>query len=268
MTMTGVRRGCGVREPGGIYIGARHDPNGLPIWDFLIDPPMPVPPELGLPDRGVLLVQDADGVTHVFDRVGLSGYPNVADFIEETMRYGLSRRIQRSADFAALDARSTIILAHPRAIITNADAYYTELYVESEDYQNAHPWACVCETRREGSKRPERINGFRHSDFVAGWDELPTPNPTCASLWWEDIRDGDVLADPDAAPRTTVRECGSTRYSGRHAPLALDGEYAEGFFLSFRIGNLTVIDDPDSDDAVAAVERASAADLDVIVEDA
>src|SRR5215208_2774571 len=88
----GVERGCGVREPGGIYavcpigFATGHDITN----DFWFDPPLPLG-DLAVPNRCVALVErpDGSGIFDVYDRIGESGYPNVADMLEEIGRHGL-----------------------------------------------------------------------------------------------------------------------------------------------------------------------------------
>jgi hypothetical protein len=84
----------------------------------LIKDPVEVfdPAEIGLSAVGVKIIE-VDGVYHVFDWVGASHYPNAADFLEEAVRLGLSRRISKTADFEKLDSRSRLVLVHPKAYI-------------------------------------------------------------------------------------------------------------------------------------------------------
>lgn len=119
-----VPRGCGpARDEGGIYAEVGLSPVGLPLSFFLVDPPIPVScAALGLTPVGVTLIE-REGVTHVLDWVGSTHYPNVADFVEETLLFGLSRRLPQTLDFARLGPLSRIILVHGRAHIDNAWQY-------------------------------------------------------------------------------------------------------------------------------------------------
>jgi hypothetical protein len=96
-------RGCGTRVKGGIYAECKLSPFGMPIEHFLIDPPNPIPDDLGLTPVGVKLFE-RDGVFHILDWVGSAHYKNVADFIEETRNFGASRRLSKSTDFSKLTA--------------------------------------------------------------------------------------------------------------------------------------------------------------------
>lgn len=110
----GVARGCGdSRDCGGIYMECGSVEGGRPMWDLIKDPLEAVDPDaLGLSPLGVKLIE-MDGVTHVFDWVGRRHYPNAADFLEEAVRYGLSRRISRKEDLQRLGPQSKLVLVHP-----------------------------------------------------------------------------------------------------------------------------------------------------------
>lgn len=43
-----VERGCGEREPGGVYAESGLVQDGLPLEAFLLDPPLPIPHGLSL----------------------------------------------------------------------------------------------------------------------------------------------------------------------------------------------------------------------------
>jgi len=119
-------RGCGdSREVGGIYMeSGSSGGEGIPMSMLIKDPISLFDVEsVGLSPVGVKLVE-IDGITHVFDWVGATHYPNAADFLEESIRLGLSRRIPRTADFSKLTAESRLILVHPKAYIEAPDSYW------------------------------------------------------------------------------------------------------------------------------------------------
>ena len=116
-------RGCGSsRESGGIYLSMGLSPDGVPIWNFLVDPAIPfqgekfqgvhlASPEMteGWPEDSVLLL----------DMVGKEFYPIVPDFVEEVRRMGLSRRIAAGFDFSSLRDKTVYLgLIHWRATVT------------------------------------------------------------------------------------------------------------------------------------------------------
>ena len=119
----GSPRGCGdSRDAGGIYLEAGSAGGiGIPMYVLIKDPVVAIDPsEIGLSPVGVKLVE-MNGVWHVFDWVGESHYPNAADFLEEAVRLGLSRRISKQEDFSKLTAESRLILVHPKAFITDEE---------------------------------------------------------------------------------------------------------------------------------------------------
>ena len=248
------KRGCGFRSPGGIYLETLLSRNGKPVEHFLLDPPVPVEDGLGLPDRGVLILErpDGSGVHDVYDHVGASGYPNVADFVEEVRRMGLSRRVSRGEDFSKIGPGSRIFLAHSRAIIAEPVAYYAALNQEQADYPGARPWACRCEVEQ-------------HSRLPGG---MGPQDETCASLWYEDVAGGDLSYNPDHPPRTVRREVGDVVYVARQRPEGIQASYHRGFFLSLPLHRLAVINDPEGDEHEASLERAAESGLPVELEDA
>lgn len=139
----GKPRGCGkARDKGGIYLECGSAEGfGLPMFSLIKDPiPAFDPDSVGLSPVGVKIVE-VDGVYHVFDWVGAKHYPNAADFLEEAVRLGLSRRISRKEDFSKLTAESRLILVHPKAYVENDLALlndYTEYPCPTGKHQVVH----------------------------------------------------------------------------------------------------------------------------------
>ncbi len=113
-------RGCGSRtQPGSLYLYVGVGPEGVPVWHFLTDPPIPfvgskfqgvhqAPPEMtvGWPDDTILLL----------DMVGESFYESAPSFIEEARRFGFSRRIPETFDFESLAGKKVYLgLIHWKA---------------------------------------------------------------------------------------------------------------------------------------------------------
>lgn len=209
-TTTPVRRGCGTRMSGGIYAECGSSPWGRPVEHFLADPPMPVPPDWALSAQGVKLIE-RDGVTHLVDWIGRQHYPNVADFVEEVRRFGLSRRLPRTLDFSRLTLDSRILVVHARAVIMNHAAYRPS---------DGAPYECPSDV-------PEI-----HRRHVPG-------NLMCAGLWWEDVDGGEALAGEDA--RRVLRSLPSLAYHARRPPDGVLGAYQPGIFGSFPLTNLVVV---------------------------
>ncbi len=224
-----IRRGCGRRVRGGIYLEVGLGPGGRPVEDFLIDPPLKLGPEaltaLGVHPVGVSLVE-RQGATHVLDWVGSEHYPNVADFVEEVRVAGLSRRLSRSLDFSRLGPGSRILLIHARAWIDNAQEYYRSL--------------------AEGAPRPYQQPGARRCPRrLPGHDNWSNPPTMCAQLWWQDVAGGHPVDDnPFRGPRTTVREMPAFSYLGLRPPDGVEARYTPAIFASFPVSRLVVISDP------------------------
>ena len=123
----GIVRGCGTRQMGAAYLEVPSDEGGQPLEYFLVDPPHKLNDEtraaMGLTAIGTTMIERG-GQTHALDWVGAEHYPNVADFCEETRRFGVSRRIGKAAEFSRLGPGARLILVHARAWIDNYPAYY------------------------------------------------------------------------------------------------------------------------------------------------
>lgn len=110
-----VPRGCRDRTPGGLYVESGLGPGGEPIERFLVDPPLPIPDGLDLVNKPQIVEDPATGIPHLWLWIGAEWYPYAPDYIEETRRYGASRKLNPNLDLARLVPGSRIILAHPSA---------------------------------------------------------------------------------------------------------------------------------------------------------
>lgn len=260
-------RGCGTRQSGGIYAECGLDPlGGAPLQDFLIDPPHPVPVELGLTAVGVKLVE-LGGTWHILDVIGRQHYPNVADFLEEVANQGLSRRLPRNLEYAKLGPGSRIILAHVRAIIEDPLPYQQDRWAARYARWAGHQ---ICPRGR-----PD------HDQSAAAAER-----GMCAGLWWEDVEGaevpdplkqgdgegaGEVVLNPEVPYRTVVRRMPAFSYIAARRPDSLlapapGPRYSLGFFASFPITNLSVIRDERGGTHEAALQAASRAGLEVRLE--
>jgi hypothetical protein len=124
-----VSRGCGDREPGGVYVESGLSSKGRPLEEFLVDPPLPIPEGLDLINKPQTWQRmlpssdpalDVDGLP-IYDLliwVGAEFYPYCVDYLEETRRFGASRRLNPNLDLSLLSKSSRMILAHPLVINT------------------------------------------------------------------------------------------------------------------------------------------------------
>lgn len=210
-----VQRGCGSRIRGGIYAEVGTGPGGRPIEFFLIDPPELVDfRRLGVTPVGVKLIERA-GVHHVIDYIGSEHYPDVASFIEEARRFGISRRLPRNLDFAKLTPDSRLIFAHARAYIENFDAY-------------ARQWAFLSEEARAASLRCP-LGKPAHNQVE--------PPAFCVGAFWQDI-------EPPIAPessRRVVVQMPAFNYEAFARPADITPRYLPALFLSVPISRLVAV---------------------------
>ncbi|MGH9838175.1 MAG: hypothetical protein ACREEM_05265 [Blastocatellia bacterium] len=229
-----MKRQCGYRKKGGVYLTVPSSEDGVPIDYFLLDPPQPVELDaLGIAPRGVHLIEK-EGVWHVFDVVGQDSYPNVCDVIEEARCSGVSRRCEL-ADYSRLTKESRLVLIHQRAYIKNYPEY-PKHFTEQE---------------RDDFRCPRK----RHS--IGALDEM------CAGLWRHDLVEG-VERDGSGSRDQVFRrlECGMPYHGyGRPAEVAPDYQYA--IFAILPIGQIEVIEDPDDRTHEEKIERASKSGLPV-----
>lgn len=239
-------RGCGQRKCGGIYATTKLGVGGMPFDYFIICPPVPVDKtEMGISPLGIKLV-DNGGITTVLDWVGSNNYPNVADFVEETRRMGLSRRVSPKTDFARIDANTRWVLIHERAIVNNA----TELF-EACDY--AWPRGCPRDvpTHTDEARR-------NRADITFGLE-------FCAGAWYETVT-GDATAEMKGS-RDVLRIMPSFQYSARRTAQGFVPDYHLGMFLWLPISGIEIINDAEGGTHEEAYEAAKAANVPVEIVD-
>jgi hypothetical protein len=206
-----VTRGCGTRVAGGIYADIGVGPGGTPIEEFLIDTRPVDLAALGITSIGVKLITDSRGVTHVFDLVGRDSYPNVADWVEEARRFGISRRIPQNLDVSRLTADSRIVLLHRRAWIEN----------------------------------PRQLLPLAWPTCRTGRDEHRLTTEHCIRDWWETVEGGELVPTGGVLDEV-VRTLPSCAYTAR-AP-APGVSYAPGYVASLPIPHLVVVHGAHSDE--------------------
>lgn len=239
MNATAVKRGCGSRVKGGVYMECGTSPTGQPLERFIVDPPRAIDPEaLGVSPVGVTL-HEIRGVTHVFDWIGMTHYHNVADFIEETRRFGASRRLPKNLDFSRLTAQSRMILIHARGYLDNFGQY---LMTEPEGARG-------CPSAKHDPK---------------------TTSEMCARQWWQDVEPvgphgADVTGPMDADYRAITRKMPSFSYDAFQPPMGVKGIRRPAIFLSLPINRLVVIksDDGSHADTAQRIEETAGIPVDV-----
>jgi len=240
-----VARGCGpTRKAGRAYLEVVPSKHGQSLESFLVDPPQPVDlAALGISEVGVHVLP-VRGQYHVFDVVGQESYANVADFLAEAARYGISRHIQRTARFERLGPGSRLVLIHARAWLDNHAAYVAAFAAEGARYRDH---AC-----------PKRLPAH---DPAA----LAGAATTCAAVWWDDLdpRTCELVLDPDLPPRTAERAMPAFSYRARRRPAGVRPRYRHAVFLTVPITRLGVVRDPAAAGHLAALELARRSGLEV-----
>jgi hypothetical protein len=229
-----VPRGCGERQAGGVYVEAGTSPYGQELEYFLLDPPVPVPPELDLINKPQLwprvlasgepaLDADDQPMYDLLIHIGAEYYPYAPDYVEETRRYGVSRRLNPNLDLSLLTLQSRMLLAHPKAIPLNWRLL-------------SAPRECRKSLARH-DQRSYALQGFEP-------DQDPDRPGPCLFKVWElipremaqaevDLEDGQPLC---------LRALGSTRYEYRPTGEQVEGWQA-GFVLNVPITGLALIQD-------------------------
>ncbi|MGB3203637.1 MAG: hypothetical protein WBB28_01475 [Crinalium sp.] len=248
-----AERGCGRRKAGGVYLECQLSPYGLPIEHFIVDPPHLIEEAWRLSAKGVRLIERPRGnssVHHVIDWVGAQYYPNVADFIEEVKRLGLSRRVPKNLDFSKLSSASRLLLVHHKAWIDGIENYFPK-------------WEC-----------PKEINFHRPSILL----KQSSPR-MCAGLWWHDLVGGKfintddegnsvdeldtliaaILPDSSRLEKLKVlRKMPSFEYYGYAQPFKDKSAYRPAIFASFPCTRIAVVK---GEDAEATMERVGEANI-------
>jgi hypothetical protein len=217
-----VARGCGTRKKGGIYFETGLGRHGLPLEYFIVDPPILID-DWHLSPLGVQLIK-RNGITHILDWVGSEHYPNVADYLEEVRRFGVSRRLAKTLDFSQISEQTRILLVHARAWVDNFHDYKTWECPKEYAYHSPE----VLSHEPEGSKR------------------------MCSGVWWEDV-EGGVMKDDD---RTIQREMPSFTYYAKQRPDEIKAQYRPAIFASFPCSRLVVVKG-DHEESLAKVSKAA-----------
>ncbi|HLJ34446.1 MAG TPA: hypothetical protein VKU38_12365 [Ktedonobacteraceae bacterium] len=241
-----VERGCGDREPGGVYCESGLSPYGRPLEEFLIDPPLPVPDGLDLvnkpqlwqrrlPDGQPVLDAAGNPIYDLLIWVGEQHYPYCPDYIEETRRYGASRRLNPNLDLSRLSCTSRMILAHARARNTVWQTQCPPECCHKDVSGHADNVEADSESVAETTPSPMPQAGpclFKAWDLIpqdAAQTVLPEPGP----------ESGDTSANAFTRP-LCLRATGSTIYQYRPTGESEDG-LAPGLFAILPITGFALI---------------------------
>lgn len=272
-------RECGSRKEGGTYATCPLSADGKPLEHFIVCKPVPiVADDYNLSNVGVKLVDleevcltckgvsapkgkgkyvtpcsacDGTGtetVTHVFDIVGQEYYPNIADFLEEARRLGVSRRmeLEDGRQYARLSTRSRLMLLHHRAVFNSPAAVFGGMgYTEELRFARA---SC-----------PKGLTEHDLTPWLAGMaakgNRIGTA-PGCSALYWNVLEDAILPIPEDQVPyivgkkdpmptpdnRFVERRLVSGTYRGYRFPPELRPDYALGIFAVFPLVKIDVVD--------------------------
>ena len=272
-----VPRGCGDREPGGIYAECGLSSRGRPLEEFLLDPPLPIPAGIDLVNKPQTWQRmlpsgepalDGEGLP-IFDLliwVGAEFYPYCPDFLEEVKRYGASRRLNPNLDLSLLSQSSRMILAHPLVINTTwqeqRPPQTCKKAVPGHDAANAvyddEAEGTTNETDEESISRPLQplIGNSMDTLLPILSPAFPQTGPCLFKLWELipreaaqtsiDILDNEVGELPPGAELLPLclREIGSTIYQYRPTGESADG-LVPGIFAVLPITGFALIRDLD-----------------------
>lgn len=172
-----VPRGCGASRKGGIYFSGGTGAGGVPGNRFLVDPVKPIDPEdYVISSLGQVLIQPnpPDGPYHILDLISKKDYPNMADYFEETIRFGWSRHGSINLDYSKIDQRTRLLIAHPRGFLQEPESGW--LVRTFGDLQDNAPWLCP-------SPSPAVFD--RHQVGSVATRPPSEPYEFCVGLGWE-----------------------------------------------------------------------------------
>lgn len=268
-----VERGCGTRAEGGIYAESGLGPNGLPIELFVPDRVVPVDGEaMGLSSIGVKLIRSKKtGVWNIYDIVGQEHYPNPTDWLEETRRYGASRRLSQSLPFHLLTSASRMIVLHRRAYIQNYQEYYDvrDLPRPSwEERPDLYFWQHCPHAPEIDTTDLEWIGalarrGLEGHTMSGAWNKDRRVTEFCPGLWWEDLTIDDHHDETRTAwvaklrnERDAAVHMPAFSYYGRKTPYGVRPVYKLAVMAIMPITNLVVVDGGTDRDAINNLEAA------------
>ncbi len=104
-------RGCGTRDAGGVYLSLGISSGGtITVEDLILDPVKiwPAPWQ-----RGFKILPNRRGWNDVAIFVGKEDYPSLWSFVEETRRFGISRKVPPTFPFEQLTpGKSNMVFIH------------------------------------------------------------------------------------------------------------------------------------------------------------
>jgi hypothetical protein len=254
-------RGCGEREPGGVYVECGLSDHGIPFKYFLKDPPLPVPegkgkeelankpqlwPRTALKDPGdptseyVVTHPGTDQpIVDLLLWIGAEHYRRCPYFIAEAMRLGVSRKLNPNLDLTLLTRESNMILMHP--YVMNA------LWA-----QQSPPLSCWREIKSHARYGQDELDDETRGEAESGEGALEstlhaaaashTHREQCLFKLWELIPESEaslVLPQPGGPPLCHL-EVGSTLVTYRPTGESEEG-LSPGIFAVLPITGIALI---------------------------
>lgn len=254
MSKGSMRRGCGKRTAGGVYLTTEFSTVGTPLPAFLIDPPWVPIMEDGsiwrLSAQGLSIEQrpfpGMEGQYDVFDWIGagVPGYPFFPDFYEEGSRFEFSRRAQNNLDFGKLNRASWHFYMHPKGI---PDPWEEEWqWMLKENYLPGTRFG-ICPHGREDH------DSWETEEFCTGllWQLVDDPAPQSDRLHM-------VLM-----PRDTKD---TFSYLAASPPSKWESNWLPALLLKLPIHKIEIIEDPFSDKDTENYEKVANSGTDIPVE--
>lgn len=243
-------RGCGAsRTAGGVYAVTETGPRGHVIECFLCDPAVEVPPELevnlGISAVGVRAIV-TNGRTRLYDVVGQTHYPNVADWIEETRSMGISRRLPANLPWQTIGEGTQLVVMHRRAVVTNWTDYLL----------------------REGEIHGQRRcpNGVARDHCERARESHEDRDAPCARIWWQDVEGGQPpMNDTGIGTRAVLRTIADISYGSHARPVGVEPRYRLGIVGVFPIHRIEVVRDGQGGAHIERLEAARRANLPVVL---
>lgn len=204
----------------------------------------------------------------VLDWIGSQFYANVADFVEEVRRLGLSRRVRDDFPWDQLTPGSRHCLVHARGFINWPGAHQADRSALWQGYPlETFVW-------RYCPKGVLEHTGRDYESMCAGlwWEDVTggTPLPEDAELW---TPSGKIPADrytPPNRARLVTRRMPSFSYTAACPPddQPATGTHSPAIFAAFPIMSVDVVADPETGrhtEIAERIRRSAGLDLDVTV---
>jgi hypothetical protein len=232
-----IKRGCGYRVMGAVYIVSDAKQYPKPLRDYLVDSPVTLA-QMGLRKQslGVQMIVDKLGVYHIVDSVGLAHYPTPIHFYHEVEHHGASRKVAVDAiDWGKLTTQSRLLVAHDHAYIANHSEYYDAMGFTGKSAPL--DWSCV-------KNKPEHEN--------------KKPREMCVNLLWADTdpaEDHAYIGERWGLLAIERSIANGEVFSTCERPSIVTPSYKSAVYMSLPITHIHIIHDPFANKHVSAFAK-------------